>query len=160
MQNFSFNANFTYTQSRIMLSATEYQSRLNNARDGQVVDDYRDMAGQAPYLINAGIAYNGGNGGLWKGLEAGFYYNVQGETLFIVGIVDRPDIYTVPFHSLNFNANKAFGKDDKMSLGVKIENILGDDVEAIFKSYQATDQYYTRLSPGTKFTVRFGYKIF
>ena len=160
MQNFSFNANFTYTQSRIKLSSTEYQSRLNNAREGQAVDDYRDMAGQALYLINAGIAYNGGNDGFLEGLEAGLYYNVQGETLFIVGIVDRPDIYTVPFHSLNFNANKAFGKDDKMSIGVKIENILGDDVEAIFKSYEAADQYFTRLSPGTKFTVRFGYSIF
>nr|NQU92570.1 TonB-dependent receptor [Bacteroidota bacterium] len=98
IQNFSLNANFTVTKSRIKLSATEKQSRIENARTGQTVDDYRNMAGQAPYLINAGISYNGGENGFWHGLEAGLYYNVQGQTLFIVGIADRPDIYTVPFH--------------------------------------------------------------
>jgi hypothetical protein len=160
MQNFSFNANFTWTESRIKLSNTEYQSRLDNARTGQEVDQYRDMAGQAPYLINAGIAYNGGVDGFWKGFEAGLYYNVQGETLFIVGIVDRPDIYTRPFHSLNFNANKAFGQDDRMHIGLKVENIFGDDKETVFKSYEATDQFFGKYSPGTKFTVRFAYDIF
>jgi len=160
MQNFSFNANFTYTSSSIKLSATEYQSRKENARTGQLVDEYRDMAGQAPYLINAGLAFNGGEKGFGKGLEAGIYYNVQGETLFIVGIVDRPDIYTVPFHSLNFNANKSFGKNNRMSVGFKIENILNEDNETVFKSYQADDQYFNRLSPGTKFTLRYSYNIF
>ncbi|MCF8365082.1 MAG: TonB-dependent receptor [Bacteroidales bacterium] len=160
LQHFSFNANFTYTKSRIKLSTTEYQSRLNNAREGQTIDDYRDMAGQAPYLINGGISYNGGNDGFKKGLEAGIYYNVQGETLFIVGIVDRPDIYIVPFHSLNINVNKSFGKNEKMTFGIKIENILNDNRETIFKSYKATDQYFTRLNPGTQFTLRFGYRIF
>jgi hypothetical protein len=160
MQNFSLNANFTYTSSSIKLSETEYQSRKENARTGQSVDEYRDMAGQAPYLINAGLAFNGGEKGFGKGLEAGIYYNVQGETLFIVGIVDRPDIYTVPFHSLNFNANKSFGKNNRMSVGFKVENILNEDNETVFKSYQADDQYFNRLSPGTKFTLRYSYNIF
>lgn len=160
LQNFLVNVNFTWTESRIKLSPTEYQSRVDNAREGQEVDEYRDMAGQAPYLINAGISYNGGVDGFWEGLEAGLYYNVQGETLFIVGIVDRPDVYTRPFHSLNFNANKAFGKDSRMHIGLKIENILGAKRETVFKSYEATDQFFTRLDPGTKFTIRFGYDIF
>lgn len=160
LHNFSFNANFTYTQSRIKLSSTEFESRMENARTGQSVDEYRDMAGQAPYLLNAGVAWNGGQKGFSKGLEAGLYYNVQGETLTIVGIADRPDVYSVPFNSLNFNANKTFGKDNRMSLGVKIENILNDANETVFKSYGADDQYFTRLNPGSKFTLRFGYNIF
>jgi outer membrane receptor protein involved in Fe transport len=160
LQDFSFNANFTYTQSRIKLSSTEFESRKENARTGQSVDEYRDMAGQAPYLLNAGVAWNGGQKGFSKGLEAGVYYNVQGETLTIVGIADRPDIYTVPFHSLNFNANKTFGKNNKMSVGLKIENLLKDKNETVFKSYNASNQIFTRLSSGTKFTLRFGYNIF
>jgi hypothetical protein len=141
------------------LSATELQSREDNARTGQTVDDYRDMAGQAPYLINAGISYNGGEKGFWQNLEAGLYYFVQGQTLFIVGIADRPDIYTVPFHSLNLNANKSFGKNNRMQLGFKIDNILNNTKETVYKSYGASDQYFSRLSPGTKFTVRFGFNI-
>ena len=160
MQRFTFNANFTYTRSRIKLSPTEFESRTDNARTGQTIDDYRDMAGQAPYLVNAGLSWNGGNEGFSKGLEAGIFYNVQGETLTIVGIVDRPDVYSVPFHSLNFNANKSFGKNNRMSAGIKIENLLNDKNESVFKSYNTSDQIFTRLSPGTKFILRFGYNIF
>jgi hypothetical protein len=158
-QNYLFNANITVAKSKVELSATELQSREDNARTGQTVDDYRDMAGQAPYLINAGISYNGGEKGFWQNLEAGLYYFVQGQTLFIVGIADRPDIYTVPFHSLNFNANKSFGKNNRMQLGFKIDNILNNTKDAVYKSYEASDQYFSRLSPGTKFTVRFGFNI-
>ena len=70
------------------------------------------MAGQAPYLINTGISYLGENG-FWSGFEAGLYYNVQGTTLQYVGIADRPDIYTLPFHSLNLTASKQLGKGKK-----------------------------------------------
>lgn len=160
LDKFSFNANFTYTRSRIKLSTTEYQSRIDNARTGQSVDEYRDMAGQAPYLLNAGFSFNGSENGIGKGLELGLFYNVQGETLTIVGIADRPDVYSVPFNSLNFNANKSFGKNNRMSFGLKIENLLNDKNETVFKSYNASDQIFTRLSPGTKFTLRFGYNIF
>lgn len=160
MQNFAFQANFTYTRSRIKLSPTEFESRTDNARTGQTIYDYRDMAGQAPYLVNAGLTWNGGNEGFSKGLEAGIFYNVQGETLTIVGIVDRPDVYSVPFHSLNLNANKSFGKNNRMSAGIKIENLLNDKNESVFKSYNTSDQIFTRLSPGTKFILRFGYNMF
>ena len=160
LSNFAFNANFTLTKSRIKLSTTEYQSRLENARTGQSIDEYRDMAGQAPYLINAGVAYEGGTKGFWQGFEAGIYYNVQGKTLAIVGIVDRPDIYTLPFNSLNLNVNKRFGKDNRMQLGLKIDNLLSSRKESVFESYEATDEYFTRLSPGTKMTLRFSYDIF
>ena len=159
LKNFNFNFNFTYTYSQIELSSTEYQSRIDNARTGQSVGKYRDMAGQAPYLINAGFAYNGGEEGFWKGLEAGLYYNVQGQTLQYVGIVDRPDIYTVPFHSLNLNASKSFGKEDHFQVGFKIDNVLNDKKESVFKSFEANNQYFERLRPGTTFQFNVGYSF-
>ncbi|KAF0128728.1 MAG: tonb-dependent receptor [Bacteroidetes bacterium] len=158
--NFAFSANLTFTNSRIRLSETEYVSRVDNAREGERVLDYRQMAGQAPYIINAGFNYEGGEKGFLKGLEAGFYYNVQGTTLLYVGIVDRPNVYTLPFHSLNFNANKSFGKDNKMSLGVKVDNILNDSKSAVFRSCNAQDQFFGRLLPGRTFSLRFSYSIF
>lgn len=158
--NFSFLFNFTYTESRVKLSNTEYISRVENARTGQTIGDYRDMAGQAPYIVNGGISYNGGKKGFWQDLEAGIYYNVQGQTLQFVGIVDRPDIYSKPFNSLNFNSNKRFGKDKRMQIGLKIENILNDSRDLVFVSYNAKDQYFTSLSPGTAFKVRFVYTLF
>ncbi|PKP54276.1 MAG: hypothetical protein CVT92_00545 [Bacteroidetes bacterium HGW-Bacteroidetes-1] len=158
-ENLAFSTNITVTNSRIQLSATEYASRLSNARTGEQVNVYRVMAGQSPYIVNAGLSFDGSEKGFWSGLEAGLFYNVQGSTLLYVGIVDRPDVYILPFHSLNFNANKSFGKDNKMSVGVKIDNILDAKKESIFESFQASDQYFGRLSPGRTFTLRFSYNI-
>ncbi|MDB2697921.1 TonB-dependent receptor, partial [Crocinitomicaceae bacterium] len=141
--------NITITDSRIDLSLTEYLSRVDNARTGQVVNTFRDMAGQAPLVINAGLAYSGGEKGFWKNFEAGVYYNVQGRTLLYAGIVDRPDIYTVPFHSLNMNINKSFGEDKKTSVGLKVSNLLNDYREEVYQSFNADDQYFTRLGIGT-----------
>lgn len=155
-----FLLNFTLTGSSIELSPTELKSRQENARTGQEIDNYRSMAGQAPYIINTGIAYEGGDEGTLKGLEAGLYYNVQGSTLLYVGIADRPDIYTKPFHSLNFNSNKSLGKQKKINVGFKVENILNSSKESIFESYNAKDQYFERLSAGMTFKVRFIYKFF
>lgn len=160
LNNFRFLVNFTYTVSRIKLSPTEFNSRVENARTGQTIDEYRDMAGQAPYLINAGISYEGGETGFGRGLEAGFYYNVQGQTLQFVGIVDRPDIYTVPFNSLDFNSWKTLGKDNRYRVGLKVENILNDAKDLVFVSYNAQDQFFTSLAPGVAVKLRFSYSIF
>jgi len=160
VRNISVTANITLTQSSIKLSKTEYESRVDNARTGQTVGQSRDMAGQAPYLINVGLSYDGGEKGFWKGFEGGLYYNVQGETLQIVGIADRPDIYSKPFNSLNLNLNKSLGESNKFQIGLKVDNLLNARKESVFKSYGATDQYYSKLSSGTTFQLRFAYNIF
>jgi len=160
LNNFSASTNFTYVKSKIKLSQTEYESRVLNARTGQEIDEYRDMAGQAPFIVNAGMSYNGGEKGFFKGLDAGFYYNVQGQTLQYVGISDRPDIYSKPFHSLNFNSSKSFGKDNKFQIGLKIENILNSKKESIFSSYEAAEQYFTSINPGRTFEVKLSYNFF
>jgi hypothetical protein len=160
LRNVSFSSNITVTKSQIKLSSTEYESRVLNARTGQTIDEYRDMAGQAPFIINAGILYNGGKKGFWNGFEAGIFYNVQGTTLQYVGMVDRPDIYSKPFNSLNINMNKGFGTDKRMQVGFKVENILNDIKESVYKSYEATDQYFSRLNQGITIQLRFSYAIF
>lgn len=159
MEDFSFVANVTVTESRIELSSTEYNSRVDNAREGQNVENYRDMAGQAPFVLNGGIAYNGGEKGFFKALEVGVYYNVQGPTLQYVGMVDRPDVYSVPFHSLNFNLNKKFGDKEQYRAGFGVTNLLDDSRELVFKSFGAQDEYFQRLKIGTQFNAKFSYNF-
>jgi len=160
LEKLSLSGNFTYTVSSIELSKTEYDSRNENARTGQTIGTTRDMAGQAPYIINSGVSYKAEKESPLKGLEAGLYYNVQGPTLMYVGIADRPDIYSVPFHSLNFNASIHPGKSDKIQLGVKIDNLLNDAGESVFKSYMADDQLYRSLSRGRTFQLKIGVNLF
>ena len=160
LKNFNIISNLSFTKSSIELNPTEYFSKKENARTGETINNYRVMAGQAPSIINTGLAYNGSESGLWEGLEIGLYYNVQGLTLQYVGIADRPDIYTLPFHSLNFNATKSFGKDKRTQIGFKIENLLDDKKESVFKSFNPTDQFFTKLEPGITFQFRLSYNLF
>lgn len=152
------NTNFTYTLSRIQLSQTEYESRVANSRNGEVISNYRDMAGQAPYILNCGIIYNGSSD-FTKRMELGLFYNVQGKTLLYAGIADRPDIYSKEFHSLNFNANFKFGKRENFTMGFKIDNILNSKEEIVFCSYMAEDKYFSNLMKGRGFRLKLSYNF-
>lgn len=149
----SFNSNITFTQSQIRMSATEFNSRVALARTGESIKDTRDMAGQAPYLVNLGFSYNN----IENGLEAGFYYNVQGETLTYVGVADRPDVYSIPFNSLNFNLNKNFG--NRIRLGLGASNLLDAERKLVFKSFGGKDEVFSSLKPGTRLSFSFSYNF-
>ena len=107
------------------------------------------MAGQAPYVINAGLIYNPKKKeGVLDKFEMAVFYNVQGPTLYFVGIVDRPDVYTVPFHSLNLSINKKFGKENQFDCSLRVNNLLNDATEQVYRSYGAEDQFFTQIKPG------------
>jgi len=155
LSKFNLVTNFTFTDSEIEMSETEFRSRQDNAREGQSIDNKRDMAGQAPYLINVGVTYQD----MDRAFDAGFYYNVQGRTLLFVGIADRPDVYSVPFHNLKFTANKAFGPENQYNISFEAANILGDLREEVFQSFGTGDEIFTQIAPGRIFSFSFGYKF-
>jgi outer membrane receptor protein involved in Fe transport len=155
LKNFSFNTNLTLTDSRISITETEFLSRDLTKRKGQTIERTRDMAGQAPYIVNVGLSHMTKN----KSFESGLFYNVQGPTLQFVGFNNKTDVYSVPFHSLNFNATYKFGEKDRMNLGLKVTNILNDKREQIFTGFNASDQFFTRLSPGRNFQLKFSYTL-
>lgn len=153
LENFFWTTNLTVTESQIKMSESELRSRILSAKEGEVVNDTRVMAGQAPYIVNTGISYNN----FTSGWEAGIFYNVQGPTLNFVGFGNRTDTYTVPFHALNFNLNKSFGADERIQANFGVENILNDKREVVFSSFEAQDQIFTSLAPGTR--VKFGFSF-
>lgn len=155
LENFTWNTNVTITESTIKMSESEFRSRQLSAREGESVEDTRSMAGQAPYIINTGLAYQS----FVTGWEAGLFYNVQGPTLNFVGFGNQTDNYTVPFHSLNLNINKSFGADERIQAGFGIQNMLNDRRELVFQSYEAQDQIFTSLAPGVKMTFRVAFSF-
>ncbi len=155
LENFTFSTNLTFTRSSIDMSRTEFDSRVLNARVGQTIDNTRDMAGQAPYIINAGIAYNNSE----STFDMGLFYNVQGRTLSFVGIADRPDVYSVPFNSLNFALNKKIGESNRLTAGFKASNILNAKREFVFEAFNADDELFTSLRPGTIFSLSINYRL-
>jgi hypothetical protein len=156
LKNISFSGNFTYTYSQIDMSDAEFTARKGTEKDGQTIKNRRAMAGQAPYIINAGFSFDKSE----SGLSAGLFYNVKGRTLEIVGGNLAPDIYTEPFHSLNVTVNKRFGKDEKSSLNIKISNLLNDRRESFFQAYEASQQVFTSLAPGTAVSIGYTYSFY
>lgn len=155
LKDFSLSGNVTIVQSKVDMTESEYNARVENARDGEKIEDTREMAGQAPYVVNFGISYSN----IEKGINSGLFYNVKGKTLLIVGTGFVPDIYQVPFHSLNWGITKKIGEDRKTSIDLKIENILGDNRDQIFESYKAEDQFFATYNPGTSISVGISHKF-
>ncbi|WP_158858821.1 TonB-dependent receptor [Lunatibacter salilacus] len=155
LENLFFTFNGTITESNIQMSASELRSRQLTAREGQEISSKRDMAGQAPYIINSGIAYNN----FVSGLEAGIFYNVQGATLNYIGFGNRTDTYTVPFHAVNLSINKTFGIAERLKAGLNVQNLLNQSRQEVFRSFQAKDQIFSSLNPGTLINFNFSYSL-
>ncbi|WP_114790015.1 TonB-dependent receptor [Niabella yanshanensis] len=153
LRSFSINGNFTYVMSRIDMTDVEYEARERYKKDGEALKSYRPMAGQAPYVINAGIGYNNPD----KGIDAGLFYNVKGPVLWIVGGSLFPDVYQKPFNSLNLTFAKTLG--DHFAIDVKASNILNAKMQKVFKSYEAADQPFETYTPGTAFGLGVSYKF-
>lgn len=155
LDKFSFSGNVTIVESSVEMTRSEYNARLENAREGEKVEDTREMAGQAPYVVNFGVTYRN----IEKGINSGLFYNVKGKTLFVVGTGFVPDIYQVPFHSLNWGITKQIGEEGNTSIDLKVDNILADKREEIFESYQAEDQFFTSFNPGTSVSIGISHKF-
>ena len=146
---FSVYGNLTLVDSRIEMTPMEFDSRRVYQKSGETIQDTRVMVGQAPFVINVGLQYNNVD----RRLDAGLFYNVKGKTLTVVGEGFFPDIYSQPFHSLNFNLNKSLGKKEQITINFSVNNILNDQREDFFEAYQAQDQIFNQFSPGTEISL-------
>ena len=155
LADLALNGNVTIAYSQIEMTDAEYNSRKLYEREGETINTTRDMAGQSPWVVNVGLSYSNAD----LGLNLGVFYNVKGPTLMIVGTGLIPDVYSEPFHSLNFNASKTFDKDQKTRLSFKVENMLNDRRESFFRSHNATSQVFNSYNPGFSFSIGLNHKF-
>ena len=155
LNNLKFNANVSFIKSELTMSDDEFKSRRLAARNGERIDRERNLQGQAPFLLNFGLDYNNSD----IGLQTGLFFNVQGETLEVVGIGLVPDVYTKPFESLNFTLNKSFGENKRSIIDLKVSNILGSYRESAYQSYGTQDQIFSLRNPGTEFSLGYTFKF-
>ncbi len=159
LSGLSFGTNVSLANSEVDLESVivnesglnEFQSRQFNARAGETIDKTRPMGGQSPYLINAYLNFTDKEGTM----NANVSYNVQGESLFIIGVGAVPDIYTQPFHSLNFNVYRNFGAENKHRITFRTDNILKSEKKDLYKSHGDAEAIYSVFKPGRTFTVSY-----
>ncbi|CAZ95353.1 TonB-dependent receptor [Zobellia galactanivorans] len=156
LSNLSINLNVSVIDSKIEMAKgenQEYETRLAFARDGETIEETRELQGQSPYLVNVGLNYNNRE----TGFETGAFFNVQGKTLQVIGFGQNADVYTQPFNSLNFNISKAFGEEQRSKVSFKANNILGDDRESLYESFGGITNRYSYRDPGVSFSL--GYSL-
>lgn len=152
LENLKFNINTSFIESQLKIGLDELTLRQNTARVGETVSNTRELQGQSPFLINVGLDYDNSD----VGVQAGLFYNVQGKTLEVVGGIN-PDVYTMPYNSLNLTFNKTLGKEKKAAVNIKISNLLGDTKESVYQSFNAQNQIFTKRNQGTAISI--GYRI-
>lgn len=161
LQGFFFAANASVVHSMVDMTSvlidnsggTEFELRQNNAKDGEVIGKFRRMAGQSPYAVNTRISYEFGEN---RG-SISLAYNVQGNQLSIIGSGRVPDVYTLSFQSLNFNAYVNVGKERNSRITLSLQNLVDDDRTMVYRSYKAQDQVFTSYRPGVR--VRVAYRF-
>ncbi|MCB9185399.1 MAG: TonB-dependent receptor [Flavobacteriales bacterium] len=163
LQGFFFAANVSIVHSMVDMTSvlvdnngkTELQLRQENARNGETINKFRRMTGQSPYAVNASISYELDNN---RG-NISLAYNVQGDQLTIIGSGRVPDIYTIAFHSLNFNAYVNVGEKRNSRITLRVQNMLNDDRTLVYRSYKAEDQKFTSFKPGPSIRLAYQYSF-
>lgn len=118
-------------------------------RKGQNLGETRPLQGQYPFLVNAGIDYSNPK----KTFNGGLYFNVQGKTLEVVGDGFYPDVYTMPFNSLNLNFSKKISNNTTITL--RARNLLNDDRESLFESYGGISESFKYRNVGRTFSLTY-----
>jgi outer membrane receptor for ferrienterochelin and colicin len=126
-----------------------------NAREKE-----RQMQGQSPYILNAGLFYDNAK----SGLMISALYNVIGERIAYVGNNEDAHIYQMPRNLLDFTINKKIGKYLTLKAGIKdifnqpVElrqnefiQVVPNDPDSKEKRIQKTQIY----KPSSSFTVGF-----
>jgi len=155
----SFGTNLTFVHSEVQMDRSEggeYESRVRNARPGEIIKETRQMQGQSPFILNSYVNYVLPD----SGVEANLSYNVQGKRLAIVGISQNPDVFEQPFHSLNFKFSKAVGPDQKLRLSIAGQNLLGSKIRREYESFNADNQTYESFAPGRAMSISASYRFF
>ena len=148
LKNFSFFGNYTYLQSEVVfkdLSAGNKEIKAN-----------RPLQGQSPYLINAGLQYNGSS------FNASLLYNRVGERLTLVGNDEFPNVFERPRNQLDLQLSKKVlaGQGE---LKINFADILNnafyfyENVDEATAYKEGVDRLFNAYKPGSTITVGFTY---
>lgn len=146
----NLNTNASFISARQTMADDEYDARVIFADQGQKISRERELQGQSPYMINLGLLAVESE----KEIEAGFFYNVQGPTLEFVGAGGIPDVYTEPFHNVDFSASKVFnGTKMTKKITFTAKNLLQEKRQSYYVWNEEKSGLFRSFSPGILFNL-------
>ncbi len=149
LSNFQANVNVTLVDSKVELADSE----LNQIRqfDPGFSSD-RELFGQSPFVINAGMKYTNDD----KGLDVSLTYNVFGRRLFLISTETGALVYEKPRPDLGLNIRKSLSERWRMTL--RAQNLLNSETNFEL-DFQDTDFVWQRFTRGRNFSLGFSYAI-
>ena len=119
LQNLSVVGNVSLIKSQVnvgdFVTAPDLSGTIQQYDIRGIADTKRALAGQSPYLINAGVYYAAPKSGWqWNVL-----YNVFGQRIFTVGNSQNPTVYEMPRHVVDLNLTRQFTKKIELRLGIQ-----------------------------------------
>jgi len=152
LNNLYFNGNVSVIFSEVVLGNTD-------ASGNKLPATQRPLQGQSPYLINAGIQYDG-----IKGTNLALLYNRIGERLALVGNDDFGDIYEISRNLVDFQVSQKVLKNK-----CEVRLTVGDIFNQAFATYEnrdskrtydaSIDKFFGTYKPGTTITIGFNYNF-
>ncbi len=133
LDGLSFGVNATYIDSQVNLPQAE-QDAFEQAG---FATSHRDMTGAPQYLFNANASYE------WEplGTLVSLFYTVTGDTLQTGAGIDSgnfvPNIYTLPYGTLNFTLQQKIGENWKLFFQAK--NLLNPEIQTVYRSEYLPD---------------------
>lgn len=148
LEDLTFAGNLTFVHSEVDISDIELAFiRAANPNASAT----RQLFGQSPYIVNLDLQYQNS-----KGFNTNLSFNRFGDRLALATGNATPNVFERAYNTLNWNANKQLTK--KMSLGMKVNNILNPD---IVQSYEFKGNEYTFQSfkRGVSFSTSLKYSL-
>lgn len=149
LDNFKAGGNFTFVTSTVQIEERELESM--QATDPGA-SDTRQMAGQAPYIVNGLLSYDNKD----KKLKAALTYNISGPKLYVVVKGGTPNVFEQPRHMLGLGLSKGLGDHWKVKISAK--NLLNSKSLKTY-NFNGVDYTYSDYRKGQSFSVGFTYKI-
>lgn len=117
LKNLSVVGNLSLIKSKVtvgdVVTAPDLGGEIQQYRG--LTDTERPLAGQSPYLFNAGLYYAAPKSG-WQG---NILYNVFGQRVFAVGNTQNPTIYEMPRHVVDLNLSRTLANRIELRLGIQ-----------------------------------------
>jgi len=154
LSGLSFYADGVINFSSLKMSGSEFNSRVSYELSGETTSETREIQGQAPYQVSGGLSFEKDD------FNIGLAYSMQGKTLQIVGNGPIADVYTQPFHALNFSVSKAFVSNEHMhQISFKADNLLNDTKESFYESFGLASQIFSAIAPGRQLSATYSFSF-
>ncbi|MDN5214560.1 TonB-dependent receptor [Fulvivirgaceae bacterium BMA12] len=148
-EKFKLNMNVTLVDSKVKLAASE----LDQIR--QFVPDFsseRELFGQSPFVINAGLQYLDDD----KGTDVSLNFNVFGERLFLISTETGALVYEKSRPDLGLNIRQRLS--EKWRITLRAQNLINPDTNFELDFFDQ-DFVWQRYTTGRSFSLGLSYTI-